>query len=190
MNRNAIIALVVIILAGLGIWLYMSPSETSPAMQNETSTTTPDTTTGAQTETGTKTGSTVTPGATPTEFKSIFAQKTSTECKYDQVQGSSRTSSVILIADGKMRAEFRTIGTEPSANLMVYANGILYSWEEGKATGKKSTIKTIEDLPTAIPRDLTSGASFGTNANNVGWDCHPWAKNASVLVPPTNVKFQ
>ncbi len=194
MNRNTILIIVAIVLGGAALWYLMPHQAVAPMLDEQAATSTAETATTTTSETVTKPGTapkvSVTPSKAPEAFKSIFAQKASTECKYEQVQSNSRTSSVIQIADGKMRAEFRTTGLEPSANLMVYANGILYSWQEGASTGKKSTIRTIEDLPAVIPRDLTSGASFGTNSNNVGWDCHPWAKNAALLTPPAYVKFQ
>ncbi len=191
MNRNTIIGIILVVLVGLGIWYYMSDSTMNNAMQGETPTTTANGQVTGETPTNptTKTPEKPVTAAKDNSFKSIFTQTTSTECKYEQVAGNSRTSSVIYIANGKMRAEFRTIGETSSANLMVYSGGTLYSWKEGATIGKKSTIKTIADLPDAIPLDLTSGASFGTNANNVGWDCHPWATDSKILVPPTAVKF-
>ena len=89
-----------------------------------------------------------------------------------------------------MRGEFRTISGEiTSATLMIYDRGILYSWKEGTTTGRKSSIRSIADLPEAIPADLTSGGGFGVSLNNVSWDCHDWAKNPAMLVIPTYVKF-
>ena len=89
-----------------------------------------------------------------------------------------------------MRGEFRTIvGNDTSANLMIYSGGILYSWKEGATTGKKSSIKSLAELPEAIPNDLTSGGGFGVSMDNVSWDCHYWAKDPKMLVVPTYVKF-
>ena len=100
-----------------------------------------------------------------------------------------QANSVIYIADGKMRGEFRTTGPKIEANLMIYSGGTLYSWKEGASVGVKSTLKSISELPKAIPTDLTSGAIFGVNNENVGWDCHDWAKDPSLFDIPTYVKF-
>jgi hypothetical protein len=97
---------------------------------------------------------------------------------------------VIYISNGKMRGEFRsTSGTVSSANLMIYNGGYLYSWVEGTTVGKKTSINSLSDLPAVIPKDLTSGAIYGTSDNSVGWDCHDWLTDNSVFVIPTYVKF-
>src|SRR6185369_14447468 len=132
MNQKTLIWVVgIVVLVGLGIWYFSSSnSVVTPA------------------QTGTPTNSTgATGGTKPTTpvsgntFHSIFTQTGSHECLYQQVEASSQTSSIIRIADGKMRGEFRTTGANPSANLMIYSGGILYSWKEGATVGKKSSIK-------------------------------------------------
>ncbi len=184
MDQNKVIGIVVVVvLVILGIW-YFSPSNTGM-------TGTQDGTGAAAGATGAtgNTGTTVKPAATNT-FRSIFTQSGNHECLYEQVSSSSRTSSRIYIADGKMRGEFRTMtGDTSSANLMIYSGGILYSWKEGATTGRKSSIKSMSELPEAIPSDLTSGGGFGVSLNNVSWDCHDWAKDPALLVVPSYVKF-
>ena len=86
-----------------------------------------------------------------------------------------------------MRAEFRTVGGP--GNIMLYNGGYLYTWKEGSTSGTKTTIRTVADLPTAIPRDLTSGAAIGTAMNSVGWDCREWIKDPKILVVPSYVRF-
>jgi len=182
MNQNKLIAIiVVIVLVVLGI-LYFSSSNTGvTGIQGETGTTTVPT--GA-------TGNTAVKPASSNTFRSIFTQTGNHQCSYEQVAASGRSSSVIYLADGKMRGEFRTTsGSVNSANIMIYSGGILYSWKEGATTGKKSSIKSMADLPDAIPSDLTSGGGFGASLNNVSWDCHDWAKDPTMLVLPTYVKF-
>lgn len=89
-----------------------------------------------------------------------------------------------------MRGEFRTTtATDSIASIMVYNNGYLYSWKEGASVGKKSSIKSIAELPEVIPSDLSSGAVYGTSADNVSWDCHDWLKDVKVFVIPTNIAF-
>jgi hypothetical protein len=188
MNRNTIIGIVIVVLIILGAWYFMSDKSSDTAMQGDNATTTSPVTETPVTP-GSAAAETPATAAQTATFKSIFTQTGNHECKYEQVGSSTRTSSVIYIADGKMRGEFRTIGTTNSANLMVYSGGTLYSWKEGATTGKKTTIKSVADLPEAIPADLTSGAVYGTSANNVGWDCHDWSKDSKILTPPTSVTF-
>ena len=123
-------------------------------------------------------------------FQSIITQKGNYECTYESISASTKSSNVLYIADGKIRGEFRTTtGSGSSANLMLYSTGILYTWKEGATTGKKMAISSLSQLPSVIPADLTSGAILGSSANNVSWDCHSWARDPKLLVPPTYVKF-
>ncbi|MES2087533.1 MAG: hypothetical protein V4467_00920 [Patescibacteria group bacterium] len=175
MNRNIIIGIVVVaILAILGIWYFSS--STMPSVPAETS--------------STNTQTNVTPVKNTTTFRSIFAQSGNHQCSYEQVNPTSRSTSVVYIADGKMRGEFRTItATTSTANLMIYSGGLLYSWKEGAVTGKKLSITSVAELPEVIPSDLTSGAVYGTNPDNVSWDCHDWLMDAKLLTVPANIKF-
>jgi len=191
MNRTAWIwTIVVIIIIGLGIWYFASGGAGS---MQQTATTTVMTdnsgtgTTGSTSGTGTSGSGTT---GTGTTFHSIFTQSGNHECTYAGVSGSTQIHSLVDIADGKMYGEFRTLGATSTADLMIYTGGTLYTWKEGATTGKATSIKTLADLPDAIPQDLTSGAIFGVNSDNVSWDCHDWAKDASKFTLPSYVKFQ
>ena len=185
MSQNLVIGIIlVVIVAVLGIWVVSSSSKTHSSATNTTSPTQDHGT--ARSQNGT-TGAAV-PKSSNT-FVSIFSQSGSHECIYEQV-GDARARNIIRIADGKMRGEFRTVtGPDLSATLMVYDQGYLYTWTEGTSVGKKTQIRTVADLPKAIPEDLTSGAIYGTNLDSVGWDCHTWLKDPTLLVPPSYVKF-
>ena len=178
MNRNAIIgSIVVVVLLLLGIWYFSSSSAPTAAVSDTTN--------------GTQASATPTPTATPNTFKSIFAQSGNHECSYQQANVTGQSTSVIFIADGKMRGEFRTVsGSNTDASIIVYNGGSVYSWKEGATVGKKSSITSIAQLPEIIPTDLTSGAVFGTSANNVSWDCHDWLTDPKAFVIPTNITFK
>lgn len=178
MNKNVIIGVIVIVLVLLGIWYFASMNGSAPA-QDMSATTSSSSSTSA-------TGSV--PASTNT-FRSIFTQSGNHECTYELVGTSTRSSSVVYIADGKMRGEFRTTGTVTSANFMIYSGGVLYTWKEGATVGKKTSISSLADLPQAIPQDLTSAAILGVSNDNVSWDCRYWAKNATVFTIPSYVNF-
>ena len=177
--------IVVLILAILGVWYFASsPPGSVPVAQTQ----------GEESGTSAAPASPSNTAAAPAKgsntFRSIFTQSGNNACEYSGLDGSSQIDSVVYIADGKMRGEFRTMsGGVTKADLMVYDGGYLYAWQEGSATGKKTSIKSLADLPQAIPQDLTSGAIYGTSADNVGWDCHAWAKDAKLLTVPSYVKF-
>ena len=180
MNQKTIVwGLGIIIIIALGLW-YFSSSSAVPT----------DTTGGTATTSTTGTPSTPAPAGAST-FKSIFTQSGNHQCSYASSDDSASTqsTSVVYISGGKMRAEFRTSGATVSANFMIYNGGYLYTWKEGASVGKKSSIKSLAELPQAIPQDLTSGAIFGTASDNVSWDCHPWITDATYFTIPTYVKF-
>lgn len=184
MNTNTVTGIIVVVLLAIvGVW-WVTSSQSATQTRNDqmAAATATSTTSGSGSSTGTSKGT--------TSFKSIFTQTGSYECDYEQVGGQGRASNRIYISGGKMRAEFRTTtGTGTTATLMVYSGGYLYTWTEGKTTGTKTKISALADLPQAIPTDLTSGAIYGTTADSVGWDCHNWNTDKTLLTVPSYVKF-
>jgi hypothetical protein len=184
MNKNILIGVVVVILVIIGVVLYV------PKTDNSISSTDVLVDSATTTVTQTTSSGTVVKGASTNTFKSIFSQPGSHVCAFEQVSQASRTSGNVYIADGKMRAEFRTtIGEKKISNMMVYNGGTLYVWVEGTAVGTKSQLKSVSELPFVIPQDLTSGSVLGSGLNSASWDCHDWSKNNTLLAPPTTVKF-
>jgi hypothetical protein len=179
-NKTLVWILILVVLGGLAYW-YFSGSQANMAPSSQT------TDTATSNTSGNTTGQNL---ATTNTFHSIFTQQGNYSCSYEQVATSSQSSSIIYIADGKMRGEFRTTtSTGTKADLMIYSGGLLYSWKEGAVVGTKTSIKTLADLPSVIPADLTSGAILGASNNNVSWDCHDWIKDTTQFTIPTYVKF-
>lgn len=183
MNKNIIIWVVVVVLVIIGLFiLFFGASGIRVATnltvsENATNTTTTTTTTS-------------TPKGTSKTFASIFTQTGNHQCTYEQVSPSSKATDVIYIADGKMRGEFRTIApNDNTLTIMIYDGSYLYTWKEGTTAAKRTLLKSISDLPTVIPKDLTSGAVYGAGFDSVGWDCHDWNKDASMLVVPSYLKY-
>jgi hypothetical protein len=123
-------------------------------------------------------------------FHTIFTQSGNHECDYDSVTATGRTSDRVYISGGKMRGEFRTVaGVSAHATMMVFDGYYLYTWTEGTTHGIRSDLTSVSQLPVAIPGDLMSGAVLGAGTNSVGWNCHPWIKDAALLMPPSYVTF-
>jgi hypothetical protein len=124
-------------------------------------------------------------------YASLLTQPGSYQCDYDQVTASGQSHNVIYLSGGKLRAEFRTIsGNVTAANLSIYDGHYLYSWKEGQSTGTKTGVTSLSQLPAAIPANLTSGKIYGNTYESVGWKCHAWIANNSILVPPSYVSFR
>lgn len=190
MNKTTALVLVVLLaLISLGLWSSTpGAQEALPTPVVDVATTTP---TVESAEVPVKpVANAPSKAPAPAPFRSIFTQAGSHECKYEQVTATGRNSNVVYIADGKMRGEFRTVsGGSSAGDMMVYNNGYLYVWKEGKTTGIKTPISSVSELPHTIPSDLTSGAVIGTNTNNVSWDCHTWIQDKALLAPPSYVTF-
>ena len=184
-----VVALVVII-AG-GAWLYSRSTMNVPVDTPTTSPNASPTTVQSPAPTTvsvTKKKPAPTPVRTQT-YKSIITQTGSHQCDYEQVGSSGKTSGVVYIADGKMRAELRTSDVVDTRSLAVYDGRYLYIWTEGKTTGTRSEPSSVSQLPIVIPTDLNSGKIFGSGTNSISWNCHSWLKDAKLLVPPSYVTF-
>lgn len=176
---NKAIWIIVIIVLAVVAFMVFRPDSTEDTSSTATTTTTTTGTNNTSNTTGMK-----------STLGGIFDAPGSYECKYEQVSPTLRATNVIYVADGKLRGEFRSAtATTTTLSMVVYDGVNLYVWNEGQPTGKISQPKTIADLPSAIPEDITSGRILGTSSNNVSWDCHAWSKDASKLVRPSYVKF-
>jgi len=181
-SKTALIVVIVLILAALGLW-YSAPGMTGVS---ETATSTAP----AEPAQGQPPKS-PTPIQGGNTYKSLLTQKGNYQCDYDQVQSTGQGHNVIYLSDGKMRAEFHNVtGDVKAGSLSVYDGRYLYVWDEGKTVGTRTTVTSLGQLPAAIPKDLTSGKIYGTAYESVGWKCHTWLVDKTLLVPPAYVKFQ
>jgi hypothetical protein len=187
MNQTTVMGISAIaIVVLLGVWLYATP-QTAMAPADMPTTTAP---VAARVVSGTP-AKPVTANTSGNTYKSLLTQKGNFQCDYSQVTSDGQSNNVVYISDGKLRAEFRsTIKGQGGSNLSVYDGRYLYTWREGTSVGTKSLITSLGQLPTAIPKDLTSGAIHGDGVNSVGWDCHTWLVDKKLLTPPAYVSFK
>jgi len=176
--KNLLWGVLAIVLLVLGVWMFNSKNGPSVVDDGKNATSTED----VNTPSGT---------VSKVSFKSLLSQKGNFECNYEQVDPKFRSTNVVYLSNGKMRAEFRTASSTGSlANLMVYDGYYLYVWKEGMSTGVRTQPKSISELPDVIPADLTSAAVYGTSPINVSYDCHPWSTDPKLLVKPSYVTFK
>jgi hypothetical protein len=191
MNKGLVVAVGVLALVALSVWFFTY----TPSMETDTATSSAPTTT-AKAASPTPAPKKTTPPAAPgvpdsqKTTKSLVTQSGSYQCDYSQVQASGQSTGVIYIYGGKMRGEFRTQTAEKTiSNLFVYDGNLVFQWKEGASVGTKTVLNSLSDLPFIIPKDLTSGGIVGSNYESVGWICHPWLTNKSLLTPPSYVTF-
>ena len=178
-----------IVIIALGAWLYSVNVAPMPSSENATTTAFRA---GPVPSPATQTAKPATKGVPhPSTHQSLLTQTGSYECDYTQVQSSGQSTNVIYIYSGKLRGEFRTADQNgvTTANLLVYDGHYLYQWREGMSTGTKTELTSLSQLPLVIPRDLTSGNIYGSSYESVGWQCHTWLTNKSLLTPPSYVAF-
>lgn len=191
--KNTLIGLVaVLVLVSLGFFIG---SKKSSDRELNIATTTPNVTSGINTQKTTtqpKTSSIAVVKSTTPLATNLFPQKGSYECKYEQATPVGRSTNTIYIADGKLRAEFRSMDAQGfgTLSMMVYDGAYLYSWIEGQGVGKVTRPASLKDIPVVVPADIHEGKVLGSGIDNVSWDCHAWSKTTSLLNKPSYVKFQ
>ena len=126
----------------------------------------------------------------PTEtFTNLLPKLGNYQCDYEEVTQTTRSSNTVYLSEGKMRAEFRSRTATGSTNsIMVYDGVNLYSWTEGKTAGTVIQPKSLSDFPAIIPRDIVAAKVLGSGLFNASWNCHPWSKDATLLVKPSYLK--
>ena len=189
MNRSLVLAIAVLAVIALTVWFFATPR--LPIKDTTNTNSTSSTTTTAQTKAAASPKAAATKAASNSNtYKSLLTQSGSYECDYEQVQSSGQNKNVIYLYDGKMRGEFRTLSSGAStANLFVYDGHYLYQWQEGTSVGTRTVLSSLSQLPLVIPKDLTSGKIVGSSYESVGWNCHTWLTNKSLLSPPSYVTF-
>jgi hypothetical protein len=193
MNRALLVAVGIMALIAFAVWFFARPIAPATVDQQTSSSTVETVLTSTSTDVVPEkpaVKNTAKPGTANT-YKSLLTQSGSYQCDYSQVRSSGQSTNVIYIYGGKLRAEFRTSENgDTTANLVVYDGHYMYQWREGASTGTRTALTSLSQLPLVIPKDLTSGKIYGTNYESVGWICHPWLTNKSLLTPPSYVAFQ
>jgi hypothetical protein len=188
MNKSLALVIAIIAALALGVWFFTS----APALPTLTDTATTTATATPQSTQATPSAKKPTQGVPNSQntYKSLLTQSGSYQCDYDQVLASGKGHNVIYLYGGKMRGEFRTDNNGiTTANLFIYDGRYLYQWKEGASVGTRTALTSLSQLPLAIPKDLTSGGIVGNSYESVGWFCHTWLTNKSLLTPPSYVTF-
>ncbi len=192
MSRLLVVSLSALAVFALAVWYFAYPAPQNSQSDAAQASTQVATTTPTSEPTPVSAPAVKASGKSPSAntFKSLLTQTGSYQCDYSQVQSTGQSNNVIYIYGGKLRGEFRTSKNgDTIANLLVYDGRYLYSWQEGSSTGTRTLLTSLSQLPLVIPKDLTSGQIYGTNYESVGWNCHTWLTNKSLLTPPSYVTF-
>jgi hypothetical protein len=186
MNKNILWGSVIVVGVVLVVWLIVSKGN-SPVQNVNTE----DTTKSVVTEKpAVKSVASKPVSVAPTEtFTNILPKLGNYQCDYEEVTQSTRSTNTVYLSDGRMRAEFRSRTADGSTNsIMVYDGYNLYTWTEGKSTGTVTHPKYLSDFPAIIPKEIVAAKVLGSGLFNASWSCHPWSKDASMLVKPSYLK--
>ncbi len=192
MKKILLGAVAIIALVLVGFFIGSKKSSDTDILKTATTTTDSSALGGTQGTGGMKSGSNVTVDKSTTPLATnLFPQKGSFQCVYEQADKSGRSTNTVYIADGKMRAEFRSKDSQGfgTLSMMVYDGTYLYRWVEGQSSGTMTRPTSLSQIPVVVPTDIHEGKVLGSGVNNVSWDCHAWSKVSSMLTRPSYVKF-
>lgn len=163
MQNNALlygIGALVVIAAGVGIWMYGGGSMMGDGNGN------------AKTQS--------------TNLKSLIASQSPQRCTFSNegmTEGAS-SSGTVYVAGGKMRGDFvSTAGGHTSNSHMVVEGGASYVWTDEMAQGFKMSFDAMSQ-----PQN-NNAQTVDPNAD-VDYSCSYWGVDSSVFVLPTNITFQ
>jgi hypothetical protein len=106
------------------------------------------------------------------------------QCSFEQTEDEVRTAGTILVADGRMRADFATSadGVEQAGHMIV-KDETVFIWLDGQANGMTMALNfAAEDK-----QDNQGPLNF--EARNVEYDCRNWRENSFVFNQPANIEF-
>lgn len=186
-KKNIIIAGIVIVLIGLGIWYFVSQNKDEGIVVGDTVGTQVS---GTDTDTATGAGTTATPAPKGTgTLRTAFTQGGNYTCTIETTgSDSAKTTGTIYASAGKTRTDFRAETTNGTVTeIHVIRDGVsIYTWVSGQLTGTKAALTTTSSFVPHQP----SGAGFSiTDDSSVNWDCHPWLTDKTQFVPPKGITF-
>ncbi len=166
MKNKAVIAVVVILLLGVGGYFYFNKSRN------------------VETAGGISSG--------VKSLKELLASGVPQKCTFASDDESGKTEGTSYIAGGKVRADFTsTINAKTTVSHMISDNKTSYIWTDGDKTGFKMTITETDTNATDSPVTGET-ASQGNEADldqKSDYKCSVWVPDNSMFTPPADVKF-
>lgn len=179
--KKLIPVLLILVLIGIGGYFYLNSKNFSPkTIMNQAEKT-------AQS------------GNVFTSIKDALSKSISLTCSYKDEQGKPTT---VYIKAGSVRSTFDNATDKTQPNNVILTGGKMYLWNDSTKAGFMYTMKApaqTSPFPTtakitASPTEEASSAdksqSFLAAIEKFKNACKPGAVDASLFVPPTDVKFQ
>lgn len=169
MNKNIVIAIAVVLLLGIGGFVFLKKSPVTPSTDTKMTQTTD--------------GSSNT-GASEKSLKDLFASGASQQCTFNNPD-SKESMGTVYVSGGKVRGDF-TVAVE-GTNMTTHMIGDgtnSYIWTDGQTTGMKMAF----DPTTATQNPSTQSQAMDLNAK-MNFNCSAWSVDKNIFVVPTNVTF-
>ena len=196
MNKNLLIALIIILLAGaVGAWYWQSNRSVADEAVNtnsqsaDNSQETADSVSGEQTK--------------RSSLRQLMMAGTSMQCDYQSTDpdGGLIEGEVFVSGETRFRGNFSS--TMPNEGVMVTHvirdGDVQYMWSDGQTQGVKMTIDDddllVDDL--AEDEETVEDSAEDTSSDEFNFDdsaefdfnCRPWIPNDDSFTPPADVQF-
>jgi hypothetical protein len=163
MNKKAIIALVLVLLALLFGYFFLNKNS-KVSNQSKTST---------QVSSGSK------------SIKDLLSGGVSQKCTFK----SDSSEGTVYTGSSKMRGDFTvTASGQKIVNHMIVDGNTSYMWVDGQKTGYKMSFDMTSDTSISSSPSSASTSEVDTNTK-MDYDCSAWIIDSSVFVTPSDVKF-
>lgn len=174
MNKNIIIAAIIVLLVivGAGAYLMFKNSSTSPQMDNSDK---------MMNEEGAMEGK--------NSLKALLTSGQSQMCTFKDLVDDADYNGTVYVAGGKMRGDFTsTTNGQTYMTHMIIKDNTMHSWTDGQATGftmafdvnaAMNSQEDTKDAPKTVDIDKM-----------IDYECSGWSVDESKFTPPASVKFQ
>ena len=174
------IAIVALVVIGVGAWMFMSPSATAPTdganfMRQGMSDQMVD-----RAEKTSPSGS----------LRSLLSGGSSQVCTFTQGEGSVLSRGLSYISNGKVRvdAEVPASAGMMRKSHMIFVDDTSYLWIDDEPMGMKFSVPANGNDTLTAP-DMGLQPPIDLDDVSMQYDCKPWRADASYFEPPTEVMF-
>ena len=168
MNRNIGIAIAVVVLLGLGGFLFLKKSPATPTDDSKMTQTTGGSTTSEK------------------SLKELVTSGASQQCTFNNPD-SKESMGTVYVSGGKVRGDFTvSVQGKDMTTHMIGDGTNSYIWTDGQTTG----IKMAFDPATEVQNSNTPTQSNGVDVNaKMNYNCESWTADQSKFEVPTTVTF-
>jgi hypothetical protein len=175
MNRNLIIAAVVLVMLGAGLYIYQKSQngQMDPAsmMKDDASAL----------------------GKINGTLQDLFAKGVPMQCSFTSTAEGSATSGTVYVSGQNMRGEFASTqaGENEVMSYMIRTGDTTYTWSSNQQQGVKMTFSeedAAEMQAKAEAMQKENPQAFSEN-QSMDYDCKPWVPTLGSFTPPTDIEF-